>query len=157
MPHPVCSICISPRRAEIDADLLCMSANAAAKKHGGNQSTFSRHLRLHLKPKAEAIAKAVMPIVMPPSTPIDILPSLDSCLRKLGHTINRAEMLVADAERDGSIPGRAVSLNALKGALVDTAKLLAVLSPQRPEPGTEQNDRKAVRDALASITNEDKE
>src|SRR5262245_29180619 len=134
MPHPICSICTSPRRAEIDADLLCMSANAAAKKHGGNQSTFSRHLRLHLKPKAEAIARVVLPVVMPPPGPVDILPSLDGCLRKLGHTIDRAEALVHDAERDGSIPGRAVSLNALKGALVDTAKLLAVLAPQRPEP-----------------------
>src|SRR5215813_1553738 len=123
MPHPVCSICTSPRRAEIDADLLSMSANAAARKHRGNQSTFSRHLRLHLKPQAEAIARVVMPVVMPPSSPLDILPSLDSCLKKLGHTIDRAEILVADAERDGSIPGRAVSLNALKGALVDTAKL----------------------------------
>src|SRR5262245_30911507 len=115
MPHPVCSICTSPRRAEIDSELLCMSANAAAKNHGGNQSTFSRHLRRHLKPQAEAIARAVMPVVMPPSTPMDILPSLDGCLRKLGHTIDRAERLVADAEADGSIPGRAVSLNALKG------------------------------------------
>jgi hypothetical protein len=137
-PHPICSICTSPKRSEIDADLLSMSANAAAKKHGGNQSTFSRHLRLHLKPRAEAIARAVMPIVLPPPTPADILPSLDSCLRKLGHTIDRAEVLVADAERDGSIPGRAVSLNALKGALVYTAKLLAVLAPQRPEPAVER-------------------
>jgi hypothetical protein len=134
-----------------------MSANAAAKKHAGNQSTFSRHLRLHLKPQAEAIARIVMPVVMPPSTPIDLLPSLDSCLRKLGHMIDRAEALVADAERDGSIPGRAASLNALKGALVDTAKLLAVLAPQRPEPTSDQIDRKAVRDALASVSVGDQE
>jgi hypothetical protein len=134
-----------------------MSANAAAKKHSGNQSTFSRHLRLHLRPRAEAIAKAVMPIVMPRSSPIDILPSLDSCLRKLGHTIDRAEALVRDAESDGSIPGRAVSLNALKGALVDTAKLLAVLAPQRPEPTAEQIDRQAVRDALGSIATGDRD
>ena len=58
---------------------------------------------------------------------------------------------MADAERDGSIPGRAVRLNALKGALVDTAKLLAILSPQQPAPTAEQIDRKAVREALASI------
>src|SRR5262245_61508922 len=157
MPHPVCSICTNPKRAEIDADLLSMSASAVAKKHGGNQSTFSRHLRLHLKPRAEAIARAVMPIVMPPPSPVDILPSLDSCLRKLGHTIDRAERRVADAEADGSIPGRAVSLNALKGALVDTAKLLAVLAPQHSAPVAEQIDRQAIRDALASIGAGDQE
>jgi hypothetical protein len=98
-----------------------------------------------------------MPIVIPPPSAIAVLPSLDSCLRKLGHTIDRAEALVQDAENEGSIPGRAVSLNALKGALVDTAKLLAVLSPQQPAPTAEQIDRKAVREALASIGAGDQE
>jgi hypothetical protein len=156
MPHPVCSLCTHPRRAEIDADLLGgQSTTAVAKKYGGQQTTFARHLRLHLKPHVHAIARAAGPMLLPPPTPqaqaAMLIPSIGGLLDKLGTTIDRAEKLVADAEADGSIPARAVSLNALKGALVDTAKLLAMLGPQGPRNVTpEQIDRSALADLFAS-------
>jgi hypothetical protein len=94
-------------------------------------------------------------MLLPPPTPQAqaalLIPSIGGLLDKLGTTIDRAEKLVADAEADGSIPGRAVSLNALKGALVDTAKLLAMLGPQGPKDVTpEQIDRTALADLFAS-------
>jgi len=155
MPHPVCSLCIHPRRAEIDADLLSgLSTVAVAKKYDGQQTTFARHLRKHLKPHVHAIARAAGPMLLPPTPQAQaaiLIPSIGGLLDKLGSTIDRAEKLVADAEADGSIPARAVSLNALKGALVDTAKLLAMLGPQGPKDVTpEQIDRSALADLFAS-------
>src|SRR5215470_6984401 len=162
MPHPVCSLCIHPRRAEIDADLLSgLSTVAVAKKYGCQQTTFARHLRLHLKPHLHAIARAAGPMLLPPTPQAQaaiLIPSIGGLLDKLGSTIDRAEKLVADAEADGSIPARAVSLNALKSALVDTAKLLAMLGPQGPKDVTpEQVDKRAVREALASVVADDKD
>ena len=40
---------------------------------------------------------------------------------------------------------------------MDTAKLLAVLLPQQPAAAAEQIDRKAVRNALASIAKGDQD
>src|SRR5262245_14328359 len=153
MAHPVCSLCTHPRRAEIDADLVGGQSTAAvAKKYGGQQTTFARHLRLHLKPHLHAIARAAGPMLLPPTPQAQaavLIPSIGGLLDKLGSTIDRAEKLVADAEREGGIAGRAVSINALKGTLVDTTKLLAMLGPQAPKDITpDPIDRQAVRDAL---------
>lgn len=159
MPNPVCSTCLSPHRAAIETALLeGESSVSVAKRFGLKQTNVARHFRNCVKPKLQVVVRAIAPVVMPPpSSPLDVLPSMEGLLKKLGQTIDCAETLVADAERDGGIAGRAVSLNALKGALVDTAKLLAVLAPQRSEPVAEQIDRKAVREALASIAVGDQE
>jgi hypothetical protein len=51
-----------------------------------------------------------------------------------------------------------VSINALKGTLVDTTKLLAMLGPQAPRDVTpDKVDKRAVRDALATIVADDKD
>ena len=82
----------------------------------------------------------------------DPLLSLEGCLTKLTAVVAKAEVLVEDATSQGNIASRAVSLSALKGTLVDTAKLLAVLAPSSlPVPLAEPIDRKAVRAALAGI------
>jgi hypothetical protein len=159
MPNPVCSTCLSHHRAAIETALLeGESSVSVAKRFGLKQTNVARHFRNCVKPKLQIVARAIAPVVMPPpSSPLDVLPSMEGLLKKLGQTIDRAETLVADAESDGGIAGRAVSLNALKGALVDTAKLLAVLSPQRQEPTPEQIDRRAVREALASVVAQDRD
>lgn len=154
-----CSICLSPKRSEVDASLLRgETTTKVAADLGFSQSAVSRHERLHLKPQVQALGKGLMPLLLPPPSPVDILPSMTSMLAKLGTTIGRAEQLVQDAEAEGGIAARAVSLNALKSTLVDTAKLLAVLGPQgSPEPPVEQIDRQAVREALASVLTGDRD
>lgn len=154
-----CRICLSPKRSEVDAALLRSETTAkVAADYGFSQSAVSRHQRTHLKAQVQALGKGLMPLLLPPPSPLDLIPSMTSMLSKLGTTISRAEQLVQDAEAEGGIAARAVSLNALKAALVDTAKLLAVLGPQgSPEPAPEQIDRQAVRDALAAVLNGDRD
>jgi hypothetical protein len=157
---PNCRICVSPLRAAVDNALLTgMPTTKAAVQFGFSQSAVSRHKLNHLKAQAQQIAKAVLPMVLPPQPlPTTILPSMENMLNKLGSTIDRAETLVADAERDGGIAARAVSINSLKGALVDTAKLLAMLGPQQPKDVTpEQLDKRAIRDALAAVAASDQD
>jgi hypothetical protein len=127
MPNPVCSTCLNPRRAAIETALLeGESTVSIARRFGLKQTNVARHFRNCVKPKLQTVARAIAPVIMPPPSPLDILPSMEGLLKKLGQTIDRAEALVADAERDGGIAGRAVSINALKGTLVDTTKLLAI-------------------------------
>src|SRR5262245_59242449 len=124
MAHPVCSLCSHPRRAEIDADLLAMSATEVARKYGGRQSTFSRHLRNHLKPHVHAIARAAGPVLLPPTPQAQaaqLIPTVGAVLADLGHTVERLKTLADDAERDGGLGMRAVSLRELRAGLTDTA------------------------------------
>ena len=136
MAHPVCSLCSHPRRAEIDADLLGgLSTAAVAKKYGGQQTTFARHLRNHLKPHVHAIARAAGPVFLPPTPQAQaaaLIPTVGAVLADLGHTVERLKTLADDAERDGGLGMRAVSLRELRAGLTDTAKLLAVLAPAAP-------------------------
>ncbi len=153
MAHPVCSLCSHPRRAEIDADLLSGQSTAAvAKKYGGQQTTFARHLRLHLKPHVHAIARAAGPVLLPPTPQAQaaaLIPTVGAVLADLGHTVERLKALADDAERDGGLGMRAVSLRELRAGLTDTAKLLAVLRlPDVPPP--EQIDRAALADLIAA-------
>jgi len=159
MPNPICSTCLSPRRAAVETALLeGESTVSVARRFGLKQTNVSRHFRNCVKPKLQTVVRAIAPVIMPPPSPLDILPSMEGLLKKLGQTIDRAEALVADAERDGGIAGRAVSINALKGTLVDTTKLLAMLGPQAPRDVTpDQVDRRAVRDALATIVADDQD
>jgi hypothetical protein len=159
---PHCKICVSPLRAAVDNALLTGTPTTkAALQFGFSQSAVSRHKLNHLKAQAQQIANAILPMVLPPWSsaqplPTTILPSMENMLNKLGSTIDRAETLVADAERDGGIAARAVSINSLKGALVDTAKLLAMLGPQAPKDVTpDQVDKRAVREALAAAVADD--
>jgi hypothetical protein len=157
---PNCKVCVSPHRAAVDNALLTgMPTTKVAVQFGFTQSSVSRHKLNHLKAQAQQIANAVLPMVLPPQPlPTTILPSMESMLGKLGSTIDRAETLVADAEREGGIAVRAVSITALKGALVDTAKLLAMLGPQGPKDVTpEQIDRSALADLFASADVDSKE
>jgi hypothetical protein len=156
----MCSVCASPHRAAADNALLTGAGTVkVAAQFGFSQSAVSRHERKHLKVQAAQIAKAVLPMILPPQPlPTTILPSMETMLNKLGSTIDRAETLVADAEREGGITARAVSITALKGALVDTAKLLAMLGPQAPKDVTpDPIDRKALRSALATVVGEDQD
>jgi hypothetical protein len=154
MAHPVCSLCSHPRRVEIDADLLGgLSTAAVAKKYSGQQTTFARHLRLHLKPHVHAIARAAGPMMLPPPTPeaqvAQLIPTIGAVLADLGHTVERLKTLADDAERDGGLGMRAVSLRELRAGLTDTAKLLAVLQPAAPLRA-EVVDHKAMASALAA-------
>jgi hypothetical protein len=161
MPYPVCSLCSHPRRAEIDADLLSgMSTVAVARKHGGQQTTFARHLRLHLKPHLHAIAKAAGPLLLPPPTPqaqgAALIPSIGGLLSDLGHTVERLKVLANDAERDGGLGIRAVALRELRSGLADATKLIATLAPP-PAPPTEQVDRTALADLFASTDSDSRQ
>jgi hypothetical protein len=152
MAFPVCSICMSPQRAEIDADLLCMSASAVAKKRGLHQGTLSRHLRNHLKPHAHAIARAAGPMLLPPTPQAQIaalIPTVGAVLADLGVTVDRLKKLADDAEADGGLGMRAVSLRELRTGLTDTAKLLAVLRPADTPP-PEQISTGALADLFAA-------
>jgi hypothetical protein len=150
MAHPVCSLCSHPRRAEIDAALLGgLSTAAVAKKYGGQQTTFARHLRNHIKPHLHAIARAAGPVLLPPTPQAQaatLIPTLGAVLADLGHTVDRLKALADDAERDGGLGMRAVSLRELRAGLTDTAKLLAVLRPPDAPPAATVN-----RGALAAL------
>jgi hypothetical protein len=153
MAHPMCSLCSHPRRAEIDADLLGgLSSAAVAKKYGGQQTTFARHLRNHLRPHVHAIARAAGAMFLPPTPQAQaaaLIPTVSAVLADLGHTVERLKALADDAERDGGLGMRAVSLRELRAGLTDTAKLLAVLAPAAPA-GPEVVDHKAMANALAA-------
>jgi hypothetical protein len=150
LAHPVCSLCSHPRRAEIDADLLGGQSTAAvAKKYRGQQTTFARHLRNHLKPHAHAIARAAGAMFLPPTPQAQaaaLIPTVAAVLADLGHTVERLKTLADDAERDG---GLARELAGTSCGLTDTAKLLAVLRPPDTPP-PEQVDRVALADLIAS-------
>jgi hypothetical protein len=152
MPIVRCSVCLSPRRAEVDKALLRGEPTTRISKDMGfSQAAVSRHNLKHVRPQAKAVAQALAPMIMPPPSPVDILPSMHSMLAKLGETITRAENLVADAEAAGGIAGRAVSITALRQSLVDTAKLLSVLGPQQPKDITDDAILLDVRQAARDI------
>ena len=70
-----------------------MSASAVAKKYGGRQSTFSRHLRNHLKPHVHAIAQATGPMFLPPTPQAQaaqLIPTVGALLTDLGDTVQRS-------------------------------------------------------------------
>ena len=151
MSGPTCRICSSPRRAEIDLDLVQgMTTVEVARKYGDKQTNVARHMRLHLKPHMHAIGQILRPL--PPSSPahaVALIPSVGELLAKFGTTIEKLKTLADDAERDGGLGMRAVSLRELRAGLTDTAKLLAVLRPPDTPP-SEQVDRAALADLIAS-------
>jgi hypothetical protein len=159
MSGPPCSICSSVRRAEIDDDLINgMSTTRCAEKWGGSQTTYSRHKRLHLKPHLQAIAQAAMPS-LPSNSPalaVAMIPTVGAMLAKFGTTIEKLETLVDDAERDGGIAVRAVSLRELRSGLTDATKLIATLAPQ-PAPPTAAINHCALLDVLHAVAGEDRE
>ena len=63
-----------------------------------------------------------------------LIPTVGAVLADLGHTVERLKTLADDAERDGGLGMRAVSLRELRAGLTDTAKLLAVLRPPDAPP-----------------------
>jgi hypothetical protein len=153
---PRCSVCLSVHRAEVDKRLIAGEpAQRIADDLGFSQASVSRHDNKHVRPSVKAVARAMAPVVLTPS-PVDILPSMHSMLAKLGETVQRAEVLVADAEAAGGIAGRAVSINTLKGALVDCAKLLAVLGPP-PEAAQPPADHAAIRAVLDTISEDSRD
>jgi hypothetical protein len=153
MANPVCSVCSSVRRPEIDADLVQgMSAMAVAAKYGLTQTTVARHKRNHLKPHLQAIARVVAPVPPPMSAAAvaATIPTVGNLLADLGATVERLKVLADDAEREGGLGMRAVALRELRTGLTDATKLISVLRP--PEaPTPDQIDRRAIRDALKSV------
>ena len=110
----------------------CTSSRICMPSPGQRARCYCRHRRRRLRPpcSSPALAGCWTSSAAPSTVPRHWLPT---------------------PRRDGSIPARAVSLNALKGALVDTAKLLAMLGPQGPKDVTpEQIDRSALADLFAS-------
>ena len=152
MAHPVCSICSSIRRAEIDADLVqSMTAAAVAAKYGLQQNTVARHKRRHLKPHLQAIAQIAAPMLVPMSPPAiaSTILTVGAMLADLGETVQRLKKLADDAEADGGLGIRAISLRELRSGLADAAKLVSVLAPP-PAPPAEQVDREALADLFAA-------
>ena len=78
-----------------------------------------------------------------------LIPTVGAVLADLGHTVERLKTLADDAERDGGLGMRAVSLRELRAGLTDTAKLLAVLRPPDAPPAATVN-RGAMAALLAS-------
>lgn len=136
MPGPTCRICSSPRRAEIDLDLVQgMTTVEVARKYNDRQTNVARHMRLHLKQHMHAVGQILRPL--PPSSPanaVALIPSVGELLSKFGTTIAKLETLVDDAERDGGIAARAVSLRELRTGLTDATKLISVLRPPEAAP-----------------------
>ena len=113
---------------------------------------MGRHQRNHLKPHVHAIARPAGPISLPSpqAQAAPLIPTVGAVLADLGVTVERLKTLADDAERDGGLGMRAVSLRELRGGLTDTAKLLAVLRPLDPAPA-EVIDHKAMASALAAV------
>ena len=96
------------------------------------QTTFARHLRLHLKPHVQAIAQAAGPAPLPSMSGAHaaaLIPTVGAVLADLGQTVERLKTFADDAERDGGLGIRAMSLRELRAGLTDTAKLLGGAGP----------------------------
>ena len=72
-----------------------------------------------------------------------LIPTVGAVLADLGHTVERLKTLADDAERDGGLGMRAVTLRELRAGLTDTAKLLAVLRPPDAPPPELRRPRRA--------------
>ena len=77
------------------------------------------------------------------------IPTVGSLLVDLGETVQRLKKLADDAEADGGLGIRAISLRELRSGLADATKLVAVLAPPPALPA-EQVDRAALADLIAS-------
>ncbi len=125
-----------------------MTAAAVAAKHGLQQNTVARHKRLHLRPHLQAIAQVAAPMLVPMSLPAiaGAIPTVGALLADLGDTVQRLKKLAADAEVDGGLGIRAVSLRELRSGLTDATKLVSMLAPPPARPAEQVN-----RDALADL------
>lgn len=160
MPGPSCLVCTSPRRSEIDLDLTQgMPTTKVAAKYGEKQYNVARHKRLHLKPHLLAIGRVIgSASVLSPLSPANtaaLIPTVGTLLGKFGTTIEKLERLVDDAEKDGGIAVRAVSLRELRTGLTDATKIIATLAPPPAAP-IENINRGALAGLFSEVHDDDK-
>ena len=157
MSGPTCRICSSPRRAEIDLDLVQgMSTVEVAKKYGDRQTNVARHKRLHLKPHMHAIGQVLRPLhASSPANTAALIPSVGTLLADLGDTVQRLKVLADDAEKDGGLGIRAISLRELRSGLTDATKLISVLRPPDAPPPSQIN-HSALADLFREVHDDDK-
>jgi hypothetical protein len=122
-----------------------------AAKQGLQQNTVARHKRLHLKPHLQAIAQVAAPLLVPMSPPAiaSTIPTVGALMADLGETVQRLKKLAVDAEANGGLGIRAISLRELRSGLADATKLVSLLVPP-PAPPAEQVNREALADLFAA-------
>ncbi len=128
MPQPRCSVCLHPKKSDIDAALMAGDALIpTGQRFGVSKSTLARHRTGCLAPKVAAAAKMVAPASatraevqrakaitsgLVPPLPDDIL-SLTGLLGRLARSLERLEA-AADASLAENIP---TALAAVSGQL----------------------------------------
>jgi len=127
-----CSICLHPRRAEIDKRLASddVSIRGLAKELGLPKSTLTRHkitcTPLNKEEAAVAEIKAVVaatPTLSKRAIARAILPEREELVRQYGEIANRLDAIVQDAEATGSRLYAIQGLAGMKAVLDSISKL----------------------------------
>jgi hypothetical protein len=148
MPR-ICTVCISPRRAEVDNALVAGEAvTAVAARLGLSPDAVDRHARNHLRRMVAQVREAITPpppVVLAPSTvPLQGLLTVHGLASRLGALVGRAEALLQDAEADGSLAMRGGAIRELRATIVDALKVAAMLQPEVPTVGGRADDMVAT-------------
>ena len=131
-----CSICTSPRRAEVDTALVAGEAvTGIAGRLGLSPDAVDRHARNHLRRLVAQVREAITPPpqpieLIPPTVPLQGVLTVHGLAHRLGALVGRAEALLLDAERDGNLVLRGGAIRELRATIVDALKAAAMLQPE---------------------------
>ena len=133
-----CTVCTSPRRAEVDTALVAGEAvTGIAARLGLSPDAVDRHARNHLRRLVAQVREAITPPpqpieLIPPSVPLQGVLTVHGLAHRLGTLVGRAEALLRDAEEDGSLAMRGGAIRELRATLVDALKATTMLQPEPP-------------------------
>ncbi len=155
MPR-TCTVCTNPRRAEVDTALVAGEAvTGIAARLGLSPDAVDRHARNHLRRLVAQVREAITPPQMPtielipPSVSLQRVLTVHGLAHRLGALIGRAEALLQDAEKDGSLMMRGGAIRELRSTIVDALKAAAMLQPEAvPSQAAAGMDAEAVADRL---------
>ena len=120
-----CSVCTSPRRAEVDTALVAGEAvTGIAARLGLSPDAVDRHARNHLRRLVAQVREAITPPpqsieLIPPTVPLQGVLTVHGLAHRLGALVGRAEALLRDAEEDGSLATRGGAIRELRTTIVD--------------------------------------
>ena len=137
MPR-TCTVCTSPRRIELDSALVAGEAvTVVAARLGLSPDAVDRHARNHLRRVMAQVQEAIMPpmpllVPTPATVALHGILTVHGLASRLAALVGRAEALLQDAERDGSLVLRGGAIRELRATIVDALKAAAMLQPEAP-------------------------
>jgi hypothetical protein len=133
MAAPVCSICIHPKQAEVDNELMLGGKLIpTAARYGFSKTALHRHKQECLKPKIDAIAmvtqngkevKRAKAIVAGATPTIEDVLSLSALCERLGRSLDRLESGAIQAAGNEQHASHAALAGQLHRGIETTAKL----------------------------------